>query len=78
MKKDILLKHLEEAIKREESATTIYLQHLHAFSQRVIFDPNFLKKFKSTVEYLIAQNKRHKEIGEEIYRKVQKEKKDDI
>ena len=78
MKKSSLLKELDESIKTEETATTIFLQHLKAVSSRFNFDSVFMKRFKEIIEFLITENKRHKKICEELYAKVKKVKKDDI
>ena len=78
MKKSSLLKALDEAIKTEESATAIFLQHLKAFSTRFGLEEKFMKHFKEIIEFLITENKRHKKICEDLYAKVKKEKKDDI
>ena len=77
MKKKELLDVLEEARKTEESATTVYLKHLDAFSSRFNIDEEFVKKAKSIISVLIEGNKKHKKECEEMIEKIKQENKDD-
>jgi rubrerythrin len=74
VKKEKLIHELEEAIKREETATTIFLGHISAFSCRFSLDDSFVKKFKKILKDLIVQNERHKEICIMILNKIKKDK----
>lgn len=78
MKKKELLNKIDKFIKTEESATTIFLEHLEAFSNRFGLNSEFMKQFHSILSYLITENKRHKKICEDLYAKVEKVGKDDF
>jgi rubrerythrin len=78
MKRDKFISIIEEAIKTEETATTIYLEHLKAFSSRFGLEASFMKEFKKKVEFLITENKKHKSICESLLKQAQKDERDDI
>ena len=77
MKKSELEKELLEAINTEESATTIYMQHIKALSTRFEIDDAFIKTFIKTLNYLIEGNKAHRKACENLLAKIKKGKKDD-
>jgi len=76
LKKKDLIKEIEEAIDTEETATTIFLGHIKAFSERLPLDDNFFRRFKKMLEYLITQNKKHKELMQKTLQQVKKDKRD--
>ncbi len=78
MKKSKLIDALKEAINTEETATTIYLNHIKALTERFGMKDRFIKKFVDILGELIEGNKYHKKKCEEILRLIEKGKRDDI
>jgi len=73
MKKEQLLKHCHEAVKTEETATTVYLKHLSAIVFRSGLPKPDIAKIKDTIEFLIAMNTRHKELMQSLINRIQEE-----
>jgi len=77
MKKKQLLEAMQESIRTEESATTVYLKHLDAFCTRFQVEKEYILKIKKYIKILIDGNKKHKSICEGIYKKVLGSDRDD-
>ncbi|MBU1053548.1 MAG: hypothetical protein KKC46_06930 [Proteobacteria bacterium] len=73
MKKEELINHVKESIKREESATSIYLEHLKAIITRSNIAQSDIEKATSTIKYLINSNRVHKKQLENLLKKIQEE-----
>jgi rubrerythrin len=71
MKKTELLISLKEAIRTEESATAIYMVHLHALSERLGIDKGLVAEARQVLEHLISENKRHQTILEAFQKQVE-------
>ncbi len=73
MTKEELIKHIQEGMKTEESAVTIYSRHLAAIVSRSgLPEPN-ISQIKKTLEILIKANRRHKEFLNSLMKRVQGE-----
>ncbi len=78
MHKIELLNELKEAIRTEESASAIYLTHIHAITERVGIEKNqTIEKIQSELENLIKDNNRHRRLLEELVEMIDKEDRDD-
>ncbi len=77
MKKSELLLNLQEAIRTEESASAIFLEHLHALTERVGIDEQIAGKTRESLEHLIRENTRHRNILETMRERVKGEERDD-
>ncbi len=78
MHKKELLNELKESIRTEESASAIYLTHLHAITERVgIKKDQTIEKIQFELNNLIKENNRHRRLLEELIKKVDKEDRDD-
>jgi len=73
MKKGTLLAYIQEAIKTEESANTIYFKHLDALSLRSNLDEEIITETRSIIAHLIDENNRHKQILQSLLEKINKE-----
>jgi len=78
MEKNELLKHVKEAINTEESATTIYYEHLYALASKINTDDPFVKELQKDVKYLIKFNIQHKKICEDIYQQIKQDAANDL
>ena len=70
MKKDELLRKLQEALNTEESATTIYLKHLDAITTRFNIGEKFIEEARRIIDLLIKGNLHHKEECEKMIKMV--------
>jgi len=78
MHKIELLNELKEAIRTEESASAIYLTHIHAITERVGIKKNqTIEKIQSELENLIKENNRHRRLLEKLIEMIDKEDRDD-
>ncbi|MCA1792504.1 MAG: hypothetical protein LC660_01295 [Desulfobacteraceae bacterium] len=78
MQKTQLLDELKEAIRTEESASAIYLTHIHAITERVgIKKEQTIEKIQSELNNLIKENNRHRRLLEELIDIIEKEDRDD-
>jgi hypothetical protein len=77
MIKKELLEILQECVNTEESATTLYLKHLDAFCTRFDMDKKYIPKIKDIINVLIAGNKKHRRICEDLYKKILEDNKND-
>ena len=73
MKKEDLIAHVEESIRREESATTVYLGHLKALVLRSGLSDSKMAKMRSTIKYLINSNTEHKQYMEDLLKKIKED-----
>ncbi|MDY6863521.1 MAG: hypothetical protein SV062_11125 [Thermodesulfobacteriota bacterium] len=73
MTKEELLKLVKEGIKTEESAVTIYMNHLSAIILRSGLPDEEILKIKKSITFLIEANKQHKKILESLVDRIQKE-----
>jgi rubrerythrin len=78
MKKAELLKHIKEAIRTEESATSIYLKHLTALVSRANLPPDKIEKVRESIEHLIKSNERHAGILTQLQQQIEEDKHDDF
>lgn len=76
MKKEELLLFIRESMKREESATTIYLGHLNAIVARSGLSPHEIGPIKEVIGKLIDSNKKHKAVLLELERRIEGEERD--
>ncbi len=60
MDRETLIEHLKEAVRREESATQIYLKHLSAIISRSGIPAEQISSIQKSLKYLIDSNKEHK------------------
>lgn len=68
-----LIKKLQEAMKTEESAVTIYAKHLSAIVSRSGLSESDVSQIKKIFETLIDANKKHKAFLESLLKRVQGE-----
>ena len=73
MTKEELIRHIQEGIKTEESAVTIYSRHLAAIVSRSGLPESDISKIKKTLEILITANMKHKELLNSLTKRVQGE-----
>ncbi|OGN61086.1 MAG: hypothetical protein A3F40_05030 [Chlamydiae bacterium RIFCSPHIGHO2_12_FULL_27_8] len=78
MKKEELIKHIENDRLTEESATTIYLLHLDAFTHRLNASENFKKESAKIINHLILGNKTHKKVCEDMLAKLKNDPRKEI
>jgi endonuclease III len=78
MHKTELLNELKEAIRTEETASAIYLTHIHAITERVGIKKNqTIEKIQSELNNMIKENNRHRRLLEEFIEMIDKEDRDD-
>ena len=73
MTKEELIRHIQEGIKTEESAVTIYSRHLSAIVSRSGLPESDIAELKRVLGTLIQENQRHKRILSTLLRRVQGE-----
>ena len=73
MTREELIKHIQEGMKTEESAVTIYSRHLSAIVSRSGLPDSDIAEIKRKLDILIRANQRHKGILETLIQKVQGE-----
>jgi len=73
MIREELIKHIQESMKKEESAVTIYARHLSAIVSRSGLPESDIVELKRVLGTLIQENKRHKQILIALLRQVQGE-----
>ncbi|HRW58193.1 MAG TPA: hypothetical protein P5048_01080 [Chlamydiales bacterium] len=78
MKKQELLDALNEALRTEEAAISIYSKHFEAFSTRLDIDPKIIEQIQTKIAYLNTENQKHKNICIELIQKVKEKNQDDI
>ncbi|MBC8419160.1 MAG: hypothetical protein ISR62_02600 [Desulfobacteraceae bacterium] len=73
MTREELIKHIQEGIKTEESAVTIYSRHLSAIVSRSGLPESDIAELKRVLGTLIQATQRHKRILNSLLRQVQGE-----
>ena len=73
MTKEELIKHIQEGMKKEESAVTIYAKHLSAIVSRSGLPESDIVELKRVLGTLIQETQRHKRILSALLRQVQGE-----
>ncbi|MCF8142525.1 MAG: hypothetical protein K9N21_01255 [Deltaproteobacteria bacterium] len=73
MTKEELIRHIQEGIKTEESAITIYARHLAAIVGRSGLPESRLSQVKKTLDILIEANREHKNLLDTLLRRIQGE-----
>ena len=76
MTKEELIRHIQEGIKTEESAVTIYSKHLSAIVTKSGLPTSNISEIKKTLETLINANKQHKDFLNSLMKRVQGESTD--
>ena len=71
MTREELIKHIQEGMKTEESAVTIYSKHLSAIVSRSGLPKSDIAELKRVLGTLIQANKRHNRILSALLREVQ-------
>jgi rubrerythrin len=61
MERETLIKHLQEAVKKEESATQVYMRHLSAILGRSGLAADDVSRIRKSLQYLIGCNEEHRE-----------------
>lgn len=73
MTKEELIRHIQEGIKTEESAVTIYSRHLAAIISRSGLAESNISRIKKTLEILIEANIKHKNLLNSLMKRIQGE-----
>ena len=73
MTREELIRHIQEGIKTEESAVTIYARHLTAIVDRSGLPESRLSQVKKTLDVLIESNREHKNLLDTLLRRIQGE-----
>ena len=68
-----LMKHIQEGMKTEESAVTIYSRHLSAIVSKSGLPELTISKIKRTLQILIQANKEHKDQLNALLKRIQGE-----
>lgn len=76
MKKKDLLENIDEAVRTEESASSIYLKHLDAIVTRGGKNKDEVSRMKTLIGYLIQANKRHQKLLLALRERIVKEAED--
>jgi rubrerythrin len=76
MTREELIRHIQEGMKTEESAITIYTRHLGAIVSRSGLTESQISQIKKTLEFLIKSNKEHKSLLDSLLRQIQGESRD--
>jgi rubrerythrin len=76
MKREVLIENLQDAIRREESAVSIFMKHLSAIVTRSGLDKEKLSTAETIINFLVSENKRHRSILESLLEKITREQKD--
>lgn len=70
MTREELIRHIQEGMKTEESAITIYARHLGAIASRSGLPESKLVQIKRTLELLIEANRKHKNILDSLLKRI--------
>jgi hypothetical protein len=73
MTKEELIKQIQEGLKTEESAITIYAKHLSAIISRSGLPESSISQIKKTLGILMTANVKHKELLNSLMKRVQRE-----
>jgi len=78
MRKQELLEHIQHGIRTEESASAIFMRHLSAMILRSDLPDEEITAVRRTVNALIAENKKHKQLLESLRERIEGETTDDF
>ena len=73
MTREELIRHIQESMKKEESAVTIYSRHLSAIVSRSGLPESDIAELKRVLGTLIQENQKHKQILSTLFRQIQGE-----
>jgi len=73
MTREALIKNLQEAMKTEESAVTIYVRHLSAIVSKSGLPEASISQIRSTFTTLIDANQKHKAFLQSLLKRVEGE-----
>jgi len=73
MTKEELIKHIQEGMKTEESAVTIYSRHLSAIVSKSGLPESTISKIRRTLQILIQANREHKDQLNALLKRIQGE-----
>lgn len=76
MNRETLIERLQDAVKREESATSIYVKHLSAIVSRSGLPAADISRIQDSLQYLIHSNKEHKGYLLSLIERIRGEEKD--
>jgi len=76
MKKEELLNCIQESIRREESATTVYLEHLKALVLRSGLSESDIAEARKTIKFLVKLNMEHKKFMEDLLNRIEEDPRD--
>jgi hypothetical protein len=68
-----LLARLDDGIRTEESAITIYLGHLAALTDRTRLPPRETARIRTAINHLVQANRDHKQLLQNLRAKIAKE-----
>lgn len=77
MNKTDLLDSLQEAIRKEESASAIFLAHLQALTDRLGIPQATADEARRVLDHLITENQRHKSILEALQTQIKGDQRHD-
>jgi rubrerythrin len=73
MTREELINHIQEGMKKEESAVTIYSRHLSAIVSRSGLPESNIAELKRVLGMLIQENRKHKKILSTLLKQIQGE-----
>ena len=73
MTKEELIKQIQEGVKTEESAVTIYSRHLSAIVSKSGFPESTVLEIKRMLQILIQANREHKDQLNALLKRIQGE-----
>jgi len=73
MTREELINHIQEGMKKEESAVTIYSRHLSAIVSRSGLPESNIAELKRVLGMLIQENRKHKKILNTLLKQIQGE-----
>ncbi len=76
MTREGLISDIQEGIKTEESAITIYARHLAAIASRSGLPESKMSQIRRPLEVLIKANREHKNLLDSLLRRIQGESTD--
>ncbi len=76
MRKEELLKCIQESIRREESATNVYFGHLKVLILRSGLSESDIAEARKTIEFLVKSNIVHKKFMEALLQRTEEDPKD--
>ncbi len=77
MKREKLLEKLRQALRTEENATAIYMEHLSALAGRIEIDKHLADRIHSVLDFLVKENQRHKSLVLDMIELIERTERDD-